>query len=76
MDSNVEKLLTAIIKGQDVSKWHCCSRAEEYLKNLCIGKKCDKMKPQSRFETLLKEVSVGLSEGQNPSITEKLGGDY
>ena len=61
--SNTEKLLTALINGEDVSNFKCRSRIEQYLKKCCMKETCEDMTPQSRVEYLLGELSKVVCEG-------------
>lgn len=55
--SRTEELLTALVKGGDVSNFKCRSRIETYLKKCCCGESCDDLTPRNNVEYLLGELS-------------------
>ncbi len=65
--SNEEKLLNALINGEDVSEFNCKSRMEHLLKQCCMKESCDDITPRSRVEYLLKELNKVVCEGGGSS---------
>ena len=55
--SRTEKLLNALIGGQNIEDYEPQSRIEILLKRICLSENCDDLEPKSRIEYLLKELS-------------------
>ena len=60
--SNIEKLLNALIEGEDVTNFVPRSRVEEFLKACCCGDACG-ITPRSRIEVLLQALQTKIAEG-------------
>lgn len=71
--SNIEKLLKALINGDDVQDFEPLSRCEVILKSCCTGEACN-ITPQSRIEALLEALRTNLAEGGNGKNLPKFDG--
>lgn len=71
--SNIEKLLKALINGDDVSSFEPLSRCEVILKSCCTGE-VHNITPQSRIEALLEALRTNLAEGGNGKTLPKFDG--
>lgn len=60
--SNIEKLLKALINGDDVSSFEPQSRCEVILKSCCTGE-AHNITPQSRIEALLEALRSNIGDG-------------
>ena len=71
--SNIEKLLKALINGDDVQDFEPLSRCEVILKSCCTGEACN-IKPQSRIEALLEVLRTNIAEGGGGKTLPKFDG--
>ena len=70
--SRTEKLLNALIDGQNIEDYEPQSRIEILLKRICLSENCDDLEPKSGIEYLLKELSscVGGSGGSEEDMLQ------
>ena len=71
--SNIEKLLKALINGDDVQDFEPLSRCEVILKSCCTGEACN-ITPQSRIEALLEVLRTNIAEGGGGKVLPKYDG--
>ena len=71
--SNIEKLLKALINGDDVQDFEPLSRCEVILKSCCTGEACN-ITPQSRIEALLEVLRTNIAEGGGGKVLPKFDG--
>ena len=75
--SRTEKLLNALIDGQNIEDYEPQSRIEILLKRICLSENCDDLEPKSRIEYLLKELSscVGGSGSGEDMLQARVNSD-
>ena len=71
--SNIEKLLKALINGDDVQDFEPLSRCEVILKSCCTGEACN-ITPQSRIEALLEVLRTNIAEGGGGKVLPNFDG--
>ena len=71
--SNIEKLLKALINGDDVSSFEPLSRCEVIIKSCCTGE-AHNITPQSRIEALLEVLRTNIAEGGGGKVLPKFDG--